>query len=107
MSKVYYKPIISEKDTIFVLPRLKTYSINSLEASDIRKSRDASQLLNNFRWSYYSNIYHLVSISMFDKAQLLVDEMNTKFDSNKLPYYSKEQEQYFKDLFIKVSKKQN
>ncbi|MBK8495110.1 MAG: hypothetical protein IPL50_08780 [Chitinophagaceae bacterium] len=86
------------------MEKLKTYTIQNIKIDEIKNSRDAIIVLNNYRWAYYSNIYHLVSLSKYDKAQQLINEMTEKFSKEKLPFVSESQEIYFSDLFNQVDK---
>jgi hypothetical protein len=103
-SIVSNKNVVNQNDTMVVLDKLANYSIERCSSFDIKKSRDAIVLLNNFRWAYFSNIYHLNDIGKYDKAKGLINEMNKKFPKEKLPFESVGQEQYFNDLFLKVEK---
>ncbi|MFZ1370225.1 MAG: hypothetical protein WAR78_07575, partial [Ferruginibacter sp.] len=104
VAKVSNKPVINKNDTVLVLEKLKTYTIQNIKIDEIKNSRDAIIVLNNYRWAYYSNIYHLVSLSKYDKAQQLINEMTEKFSKEKLPFVSESQEIYFSDLFNQVDK---
>lgn len=105
MSLVYFKPIINQNDTMYILDKLANYNIDKCSAYEIKKSRNAITLLNNFRWAYFSNIYHLNDINKLDKAKRLIDEMTEKFPKNKLPFVTEEQEKYFNNLFDEIDKK--
>ena len=78
---------------------LKQYNIEKISKNDIEKSIDAITLLNGFRWSFYNNIYQLISQSKVEEAKALIKLMKEKFNKDKLPFTSIAVEQYFEALF--------
>ena len=78
---------------------LKNYTIDKLSTAEIAKSKDAIQLLNTYRWMYYTNIVRLLNNKQKRKAGKLKDEMLVKFPEEKLPYMSNAQKAYFDKLF--------
>ncbi len=79
---------------------LKNYTIDKLSTAEITKSKDAIQLLNTYRWMYYTNIVRLLNNKQKRKAGRLKDEMLIKFPEEKLPYMSDTQKAYFDKLFL-------
>ena len=74
--------------TTIISANLSSYSIDKLNANDIKKSKDAIFVLNGFRWAYYTNINFLYKINQFTRARVLLNEMDRKFPIEKLPYSS-------------------
>lgn len=91
-------------DIVKVSKNLYNYNIDKVKKEDIAKSRDASIVLNGFRWAYFNNVYHLVTQANYDKAKELIKLMVDKFDKDKLPFTSEEVEKYFADFFQQVDK---
>lgn len=91
-------------DIVKVSKNLYNYNIDKVKKEDIAKSRDASIVLNGFRWAYFNNVYHLVAQANYDKAKELIKLMVDKFDKDKLPFTSEEVEKYFADFFQQVDK---
>ncbi|MGB4843163.1 MAG: hypothetical protein WBP16_01720 [Ferruginibacter sp.] len=85
-----------------VSANFKNYSIEKLAADEIKKSKDAIILLNNYRWAYYVNIGRLLREQENEKARILKNEMEIKFPLSKLPYPFEGAELYFKKLFDKI-----
>jgi hypothetical protein len=77
---------------------LKTYTIDKIELKDIIKSRDAIQILNYYRWSYFSIISKIIELKDYDNAKEIATLIQKKFNTQKLPFASDEYEQYFINL---------
>jgi hypothetical protein len=88
----------STKPATAVSKNLQLYSIDKLNAAEIKKSRSATALLNVYRYVYYRNIHLLYSTKQLDKARSLLAEMDRKFRIEKLPYSSKRLEEIIEDL---------
>ncbi len=78
------------------------YSIEKIDAAEIKKSKDAILLLNNYRWAYYSAIAGLLSKNQKPKARVLKNEMELKFSLTKLPFAFDGAAGYFKKLFSEI-----
>ena len=78
--------------TTIVSKNLSVYSIDKLDTSEIKKSRDAIVVLNGFRATYMDNSYFLFTKGDFNKALTLMNNMERKFPKEKLPYLSDEYE---------------
>ena len=91
-------------DIAKVSKNLYNYNIDKVKKEDIAKSRDASIVLNGFRWTYFNNVYNLVIQANYDRAKELIKLMVDKFDKRKLPFTSEEVEKYFADFFQQVDK---
>ncbi|NML21424.1 hypothetical protein HHL16_11095 [Pseudoflavitalea sp. G-6-1-2] len=78
--------------------KLQTYSIEKINDEDIRKSQDAVFLLNEYRRAYLTCIAYIHSRSQFANAMKLMNEMDRKFNVNKLPWSSEQQQQYSDQL---------
>ena len=70
------------------LKNLASYTIDGLFPSQISRSESAVTLLNGFRWAYYAASYDLYTQGDLKGAKKLLDDMERKFDSTKLPYFS-------------------
>jgi hypothetical protein len=88
-----------KSNVLTIHKNLDGYNIEKVQVEELVKSRDAVIVLNGFRWCYYNIIYQLIKHSQFDKAQLLIRQMNDRFKMEKLPFASKEDQQYFEELF--------
>jgi hypothetical protein len=104
VDRVVPKKIDWTTNVVTIHKNLYQYNIDKLKIEDIVKSRDAVIVLNAFRWSYFNNIYNLVTQGNYDKAKEIIKLMNDKFRKDKLPYTSFESENYFRDFFIQVDK---
>lgn len=69
---------------------LEKYTIEKLNAEDIRKSRETVRLLNNYRFTFLGNCQFLYSKGEKKEANRLFQVMDTKFNEQKLPYISDE-----------------
>ncbi len=85
-----------------VSANLKNYSIENIDALEIKKSKDAIILLNNYRWAYYVNMARLLDFNEKAKARELKDEMEKKFAAAKLPYPFDDAKKYFAELYEKI-----
>jgi hypothetical protein len=93
------------KEDVFVPSKnLYTYDIAKIKKEEIAKSRDAIITLNNFRWTYYINVYHLLTQGNYDKARDLIRFMTEKFPKDMLPFTSEDDEKYFAELYRQVDK---
>lgn len=104
VNRVTTKVFNYTNDIVKVSKNLYNYNIDKVKKEDIAKSRDASIVLNGFRWAYFNNVYHLVTQANYDKAKELIKLMVDKFDKDKLPFTSEEVEKYFADFFQQVDK---
>jgi hypothetical protein len=104
VNRISNKPFNYKEYTVLVSKNLNSYNIKNIKANDIKKSEEAITVLNGFRWAYYSNVYRLISQGNYDKATELIKQMTVKFNKDKLPFVSEEQEKYFNDLFKQVDK---
>ncbi len=100
VSKINIHSIDYSKDSLIISNNFETYSIQSIKLDDIKKSKDAIFTLNQFRWSYYITIYHLMLQGRMEEAKRLTNEMVTKF--NGLPFVSDEEKQNFIRFFRQV-----
>lgn len=83
---------------------IRQYNIDKLKREEIIKSTDAITLLNGFRWSFYNNIYYLISQSKLKEAKELIKLMKERFNKDNLPFTSIEVEQHFEELFKQADK---
>lgn len=81
-----------------ISPNLRRYSIAGINPAEIARSKDAIQLLNNFRWTYYSTIARLLNKNQKDRARAVFAEMEAKFPEDKLPYPAASYKAYFKRI---------
>lgn len=93
-----------ETNVVTISKNIYNYNIEKIVKEDISKSRDATTLLNGFRWAYFNNVYHLVIKGNYDKAKELIKRMADEFPKDKLPFTSEEVEKYFADFFQQVDK---
>lgn len=84
--------------TTFISKNLDSYNINKLDEKQIKRSKDAIIVLNGFRWTYYGNSYFLYTKGQVALAKKLLDQMEIKFDVNKLPYDSEEFKEKIEEL---------
>ncbi len=91
-------------DIVKVSKNLYNYNIDKIQKEDITKSRDATFVLNGFRWAYFNSVYHLVVEANYEKAKELIKLMSDKFKTDKLPFTSNDVEKYFADFFQQVDK---
>jgi hypothetical protein len=104
VNRVTTKIFDYKTNVVTVSKNLYNYNIDKVKKDDIVKSRDAAIVLNGFRWSYFNNVYHLVTQANYKKAKELIKLMNEKFKTDKLPFTSVEVEKYFADFFQQVDK---
>ena len=93
-----------KEDIVVVSKNLYKYNIANIKADDIAKSSDAIIVLNNFRWAFFNNVYHLAIQANYDKAKELIKQMTDNFSKNKLPFTSEEVEKYFADFYLQIDK---
>lgn len=86
---------ISLRQTNKKIINLKRYNLDNLETKDIVKSSAAVRLLGGYRWAYFTAISNLIDRQNFKAAKQLMIEMKVKFNIEKLPYASKQEEEYF------------
>lgn len=79
---------------------LKEFTIDDLNAEDILRSTETWTTLNGYRYAYSSKIKKLIKNKKFKEANVLLIEMQKKFNPKKLPYYSVDQEDNIKKLAI-------
>lgn len=89
---------------VSVSKNLYYYNIDNIKVDDLAKSKDAIFVLNGFRWTYYNNVYHLVTQGNYEKAKELIKLMGNQFKTDKLPFTSLEVEKYFADFFQQLDK---
>jgi hypothetical protein len=104
VSRVSPKAFDYKTDIFKVSDNLYAYNIDKITKDEITKSKDAIFVLNGFRLAYFENIYRLVIQADYSKAKELIKLMNDKFDKNKLPFTSEEEEKYYTDFFKQVDK---
>ena len=80
------------------ISNIKQYSIDSLTTNDILKSTTSIKLLGGYRWAYFIEITNLINKQNFKQAKDLLVEMKQKFRVEKLPYATKQEEDYTKQL---------
>ena len=93
-----------EDDSFSVSKNIYNYNITNIKTEDILKSKDAINILNNFRMVFLNNVYHLVTQGNYDKAKELIKLMTDNFSKEKLPFTSEEAEKYFADYLKQVDK---
>lgn len=77
---------------------LKSYNIDNLKADEIKKSRDVIMGLHIYRWVFYDKIVFTYQNGMTNEAKELLNDLNRKFPSEKLPFTSKEIESKFEQM---------
>lgn len=89
---------VSLKQTSKKIGNIKKYSIDNLKRDDIIKSTTSIKLLAGYRWTYFSEITNLLNKQKFTLAKQLLIEMKQKFSIDKLPFATKQEEEYMKQL---------
>ncbi|MFT3704148.1 MAG: hypothetical protein QM802_17405 [Agriterribacter sp.] len=92
------------EDSVFVSKNIYSYTLEKINETDIEKSRDAVILLNNYRLTFFYNIYRLASEKKHAKAKELINLVTTQFPKEKLPFISQEFQKYFTDIYEQVQK---
>ena len=92
LDKVSLKPS-SKKISI-----IQQYSIDGLTTNDILKSTTSIKLLGGYRWAYFIEITNFINKQNFKQAKDLLVEMKQKFRVEKLPFATKQEEEYTKQL---------
>lgn len=89
---------VSLKQTNKKISNIKKYSIDNLKSDEIIKSTTSIKLLSGYRWTYFSEITNLINKQNFKLAKQLLIEMKQKFSVDKLPFATKKEEEYTKQL---------
>lgn len=89
---------VSVKKTNKKISNLKNYSIDNLKSNDILKSTTSIKLLGGYRWTYFIEITNSINKQNFKLAKELLVEMKQKFSAVKLPFATKQEEEYSQQL---------
>ena len=89
---------VSVKKTGKKISNLRSYSIENLKSNDILKSPTSIKLLGGYRWSYFIEITNSINNQNFKLAKELFVEMKQKFSIDKLPFATKQEEEYTKQM---------
>jgi hypothetical protein len=98
---------IFAKGSYEIPDNLYKYNIDTIDSMDMAKSRDAVFTLNFFRWAYFYSIQQLTTQGNYEKAKELIRIMSEKFKKDRLPFASKEVEEYFTDYFDEIENNSN
>jgi hypothetical protein len=88
--------------TTILSKNLYSYNIDKLDGQEIVKSKDAILALNGFRWTFYGNSYFLYSKGQKAEAKKLLEVMELKFSTRKLPYYTPELQKGVEELKLLI-----
>jgi hypothetical protein len=89
---------VSLRQTNKKITNIKNYSIDNLKSFDILKSSTSINLLGGYRWTYFAEITNQINKQNFKMAKELLTEMKHKFSVEKLPFATKQEEDYSQQL---------
>ncbi len=89
---------VSLRQTNKKIANIKKYSIDNLKSLDILKSSTSINLLGGYRWTYFTEITNQINKQNFKLAKELLIEMKQKFSKDKLPFATKQEEEYSQQM---------